>query len=119
MATWRCGSDVALQPDQSLVAELIATHMQRHTQRLAKLSACASADGSCPAWWRHRWDTWRDRSVEAEHFRVCAHARIWGDFLPSSPTPLPHDPFMPPRYTGIFSAMDYVRTLGFEDRTRD
>ena len=90
----------------------IRRHVDEHARRLSALTACTTVD-ACPSWWLRREDALRERAVAAMRLRLCTHARLWGDFLPTSRTPLGKQPPSDRRngtnlYHGAtFSALDY------------
>ena len=108
---WDCGPDEVGQAEQPPVApwiaKLIATHMESHSGRLAKITGC-SADGSnCPLWWQRREAAWRARAGHQEHLRLCTHARLFGDFLPKSHAPLNRKPRSAAAPVGAFAPVDH------------
>ena len=102
---WHCSESSALN---FTVKHLISQHMTAHVKRLELVSAC-KAGPTCPAWWQQREREWRKQAVLAEHLRLCTHAALFGDFLPTSRLRLKQalEKNLVGRYTGVYTPHDY------------
>ena len=84
----------------------ISNHMGRFEKRLARTSGCPIGS-ECPSSWLKTEGHWRERALRYEGVRLCTHARLFGNFLPTSRTSLKKVPAQVGAYLGAFSPFDY------------